>query len=262
MEQVILNLAVNARDAMPNGGTLRIETRNAELDESYVAKHPDAKPGRYVLLAVSDTGVGMSREVQSRLFEPFFTTKPRGQGTGLGLSVVYGAVQQHGGAIDIATEPGLGTTVRIYWPRIESESVDAAMPGEPAASPRGTESVLLVEDDPLVRGFTAEALASHGYEVLVAASAVEALRIASGRSVPPGLLLTDVILPDRNGTQLARDLAIRWPEMPVLYCSGYSDRLMTESGRLAPEIDYLQKPYDAATLVSRVRAAIDSAPRA
>jgi two-component system cell cycle sensor histidine kinase/response regulator CckA len=259
VEQVILNLAVNARDAMPNGGTLRIEARNAELDQGYVDRHPDAKAGRYVLLAVSDTGVGMSREVQSRLFEPFFTTKPRGQGTGLGLSVVYGTVHQHGGTIDVSSEPGLGTTVRIYWPRIEGDSRGAVVAPAQKASPRGTESILLVEDDPLVRDFTAAALASHGYEVLVADDAAEALRLASERSTPPRLLLTDVILPDRNGCQLAKDLAIRWPEMPVLFCSGYSDRLMTQSGRLSPGVDYLQKPYDATTLVSRVRAAIDSA---
>ncbi len=260
VEQVILNLAVNARDAMPNGGTLRIEAANAELDEGYVARHPDAKVGRYVLLSVSDTGVGMSREVQSRLFEPFFTTKPRGQGTGLGLSVVYGTVHQHGGTIDVSSEPGLGTTVRIYWPRIEASSAVAALKRGTPLSPRGTETVLLVEDDPLVRDFSTQALVSHGYVVRAAGSAAEALRLASEQSAAPGLLLTDVILPDRNGYQLARDLTGRWPELPVLFCSGYSDRLLAQAGPRAAELDFLQKPYEADTLVSRVRAAIDAAP--
>jgi PAS domain S-box-containing protein len=261
VEQVVLNLVVNARDAMPDGGRLVLEVREVTLDESD-AVHPDARPGPHVLLAVADTGVGMAPEVKSRLFEPFFTTKPRGQGTGLGLSVVYGTVRQHGGFIHVDSEPGRGTTVSTFWPRI----VEAEPGGTPAAptatrEPGGRESILLVEDDPLVRRYSVEALQAHGYTVLVAASAEEALRTVEGHREPPGLLLTDVILPGRNGRALAEELSRRWPELPVLFCSGYTDRLLDESGRLGPHMGLLAKPYDTAMLLARVRQAIDSAAK-
>ena len=259
VEQVILNLVVNGRDAMPNGGRLLLEVRNATVDEQYAALHPDTKPGRYVLLAVTDTGIGMAQEVHSRLFEPFFTTKPRGRGTGLGLSVVYGTVRQHGGSIRVDSEPGRGTTVSIYWPRIEADvEVPAALPAS-AGRRSGSETILLVEDDPLVRSYTVDALQTHGYEVLVGGSAGEARRLAERRPVAPGLLLTDMILPDGNGRALADELLRRWPAMPVLFCSGYTERLLDDSGRLPPGVDFLPKPYDTATLLDRVRAAIDSA---
>jgi PAS domain S-box-containing protein len=257
VEQVVMNLVINARHAMPNGGRLLIDVKNVELDESYTGRHPTVPSGAYVQLSVSDTGEGMSKAVQERIFEPFFTTKPLGQGTGLGLSVVYGTVQQHGGTIDVYSEPGLGTTFRIYWPRIAilAASKLASKPG--SERPRGTEVILLVEDDTLVREFARRTLTQQGYRVLCAANDQELANLVADMTDAPGLLVTDVILPGKSGPSLARELQARFPELPVLFTSGYSDHLIAERGQLPPGVDYLQKPFDAGTLAQRVRAAID-----
>lgn len=258
VEQAVMNLAINARHAMPKGGRLLFEVKNADLDDGYIAKHPGTLAGAYVLLSVSDTGVGMSKEVRDRAFEPFFTTKPVGQGTGLGLSVVHGTVHQHGGSIDLYSEPGVGTTFRLYWPRVPSSSEGDAPAESSRGTPCGNELVLLVEDEFLVRTFAAKALARLGYRVLPAESAHEALQLMQGAKEAPGLVFTDVILPDLTGPELARQLLASLPqEVPVLYASGYSGKLMTERGHLPAGVEYMQKPYDATTLARRVREVID-----
>ncbi len=255
VEQILLNLSINARDAMPGGGTIFVETSNAEVDED-LSRTSGTPAGRYVQLSVSDTGCGMTPEVRARIFEPFFTTKATGQGTGLGLAMVYGAVKQHQGAISVYSEPGEGTTFRILLPRTDET---AATPSEalPADDPRGTEQILLVEDDESVRRFAALALGRRGYRVAEAGSAEAALaRILEG-SLRPDLLVTDLILPKLNGRELVELLAQHGITLPVLYTSGYSDQLVTSSGILQPGIDLLAKPYDARSLSRRVRAALD-----
>jgi len=262
VEQVIMNLAINARDAMPTGGHLLVEVSEVELDEGYTSRHPTVTPGPYVLLSVTDTGTGMPPEILEQAFEPFFTTKPAGQGTGLGLSVVYGAVHQHGGTLDVYSDVGLGTCVRVYWPRLEEPRVAEPDRGETELRLRGQELVLVVEDDPLVRAFTAKVLLQHGYRVLVADSAAEALRLAHEASPALGLLLTDVILPDKSGPDLAREIAVGCRDLPVLYTSGYSNQLLAQRGRLAAGVAYLPKPYDVTTLLTRIRETIEGGRRA
>jgi len=260
VEQVIMNLAINARQAMPDGGSLVIEVVNVSLDEEAAACRPGARPGAFVELSVSDTGVGMSAAVLQHAFEPFFTTKPVGVGTGLGLSVVQGVVQQQGGLISVYSEPGQGTTFRILWPAVEG--VAEALPAPPAAAPLvgGSETVLLVEDDPLVRSFATRALQRQGFRVIDAASAEEAEAVLAEGAAAVRLLVTDVVLPGKGGRELAADLAARAPGVPVLFCSGYTGRLATLGGRLPEGARFLQKPYDAASLITAVRAALDGAP--
>lgn len=257
VEQVVMNLAINARHAMPEGGRLLIETRNAKLDEGYTVRHPTVPPGPYVLLSVSDTGTGMSKEVQARIFEPFFTTKPVGQGSGLGLSVVYGTVQQHGGTIDVYSELGLGTTFRIYLPAVEVQESASSQLVVASLYPRGNETVLLVEDDVLVRNFAARTLTQQGYRVIDTPDAISAMRAVTELGHPPEILVTDVILPGITGPAFASELLALYPALPVLFTSGYSDRLLAERGQLPVDVDYLQKPFDAGTLARRVRLAID-----
>ncbi len=259
VEQVLMNLAVNARQAMPKGGLLIIETSRTELGKDYASEHHDVKPGAYVQLTVSDTGIGMSPEVQRRAFEPFFTTKPAGQGTGLGLSVVYGAVRQQGGHINVYSEVNVGTTFRIYWPAIEAATASKAPAPAPAAKPAGRGLLLLVEDDALVRAFAQKALRAHGYDVVVAESAEVALDLANAMASAPDVLITDVILPGRHGPALAHELRQRFPKLPVLFCSGYSEQLMGETGNLPAGATLLQKPYDVQTLVTRVQEIAKSA---
>lgn len=253
VEQIIMNLAVNARQAMPKGGLLMIETSNVVLNADYHRSHPEVSPGPYVQLMVSDTGIGMTSEVQQRAFEPFFTTKPVGQGTGLGLSVVYGAIRQQGGHITLYSEPNVGTTFRIYWPATEL-LVDQTMPTPtPVTHPMGHEVILLVEDDSLVRSFSQRALREQGYQVIDTENAEAALELFKTLTPLPALLITDVILPGLHGPALAEVLRQQIPNLPVLFCSGYSEQLMSETGHLAPGASLLQKPYDAHTLVSRVK---------
>jgi PAS domain S-box-containing protein len=258
IEQVILNLAVNARDAMPSGGKLTIETANVESDEGYALTHLGVIPGHYVRLSVSDTGVGMSREVQEKAFDPFFTTKEKGKGTGLGLSTVHGIVTQSGGKIWVYSEPGHGTTFKIYFPSVEGKLDTQDGKNETESFPAGTETVLLVEDEPSVRDLANRLLKLQGYKVLEAANGEEALRLGqenTGENIH--LLLTDVVLPQMGGKELADQLKIFRPGIKVLYTSGYTDYAIVHHGVLNSGTHFLQKPFSLKTLSQKVREALD-----
>ena len=261
MEQVIMNLAVNARDAMPRGGRLVVETGSVHLVEDEVRQRIGLSAGDYVVLSVSDDGSGMTAEVQARLFDPFFTTKAAGKGTGLGLSTVYGIVKQANGEISVYSELGKGSVFRIYLPATSDAA--AATAGEPAASPseRGTGTLLIVEDEPLVRSMATRVLRIAGYTVLTAGDGAEALRVAGERSRPVDLLVTDVVMPQIGGEDLAARLRALWPGLLVLYISGYTERGFASRG-LAPGSAFLQKPFTPAALAHRVRELLDTRPAA
>ena len=257
LEQVILNLVVNARDAMPRGGVVTIETTDVELDGGYADRHVPARPGPYVLLAVSDTGVGMDAATQARLFEPFFTTKPPSEGTGLGLATVYGIVKQSSGYIWAYSEPDHGTTFKIYLPRVGRAPETVAVQDVAMAPLRGSEVILLVEDQDDVRRLTQRMLESAGYVVLAAASGHEALRLAEHHTGPIHLLVTDVVMPGMHGHEVALLLAPTRPEMKALYVSGYPDASIVHQGLLKPGVAFLQKPFGPDVLTRKVREVLD-----
>ena len=257
LEQVIVNLAVNSRDAMPGGGLLTLETANVELDEAYVNSHAGASPGRHVMLAVTDTGIGMDAETRSQIFEPFFTTKERGKGTGLGLSVVYGIVKQSGGSVWVYSEPGRGTTFKVYLPRVDEpvEGLELESAVQPVAG--GTETVLVAEDDPAVREIVADVLTRKGYRVLRAPDGQTALEMARAAAGEIHLLVTDIVMPGMTGRQLAEAFAIARPGVRVLYMSGYTDGAVVRQGVLAEGLPFLQKPFTPNALALKVREVLD-----
>ncbi len=257
LEQVIMNLVVNARDAMPQGGKIVVETANVELDESYASRHMPLKSGPYVMLALSDTGTGISREVQDHIFEPFFTTKAQGKGTGLGLSTVYGIVKQSGGCIWLYSEPGRGTTFKIYLPRADEELVAESVGKTRPLPSKGTETLLLVEDEDVVRFLTREILLRQGYTVLEASRGDEAIRICSRHTGPIQLMVTDVVMPGMSGPQLARALQSIRPDMKVLYVSGYTDDAIVHHGILSSGLAFLQKPFTPEALARKVREVLE-----
>ncbi|MCA1815455.1 MAG: PAS domain S-box protein [Acidobacteria bacterium] len=257
LSQVLMNLAVNARDAMPQGGKLTVETANVRLDESYASRHVATRPGRYVCLAVSDTGCGMYESVRARVFEPFFTTKEVGKGTGLGLSTVYGIVKQSGGNVWVYSEPGRGTTFKIYLPRVDEEGRESAEGASREETPTGTETVLLVEDEAQVRDMTHEMLRMWGYEVIEARLCAEALRLSEEYRGKIDLLLTDVVMPQMSGSELAAHLSTTRPDMRVLYMSGYTDDAIVRHGVLQEGVAFIEKPFTADSLARKVRGVLD-----
>jgi two-component system cell cycle sensor histidine kinase/response regulator CckA len=256
-EQVIMNLAINARDAMVPGGRLTVETANVELDEEYCRTHPEATPGGYVMLAVSDTGVGMNEGTRAHIFEPFFTTKAPGLGTGLGLATVYGIVRQSNGSISVYSEPGRGTTFKIYLPRVIAPVEQKSLATSGAASTRGDEAILVVEDEVSLRTLIARVLGNLGYRVLIAGTGAQALQVANEADCRLDLLLTDVVLPGgMQGTDLARDLLTSMPDLPVLYMSGYARDAIVHAGRLDQGVNFLEKPFTQDALATMVRAVL------
>jgi two-component system cell cycle sensor histidine kinase/response regulator CckA len=260
MEQIIMNLAVNARDAMPTGGRLIIETSNAELDQTYNSTHPIVKPGGYVLLAVSDTGTGMDAHTQAHIFEPFFTTKEPGKGTGLGLATVYGVVKQSGGFIWVYSEVGKGTSFKIYLPRVDQPEDKGIVALPFAEAPRGEGKILLAEDEQDVREVAREFLESGGYAVIEASNGAEALRLAAEHKATIDLLVTDMVMPGMSGKELARRLQHQRSGVGVIYMSGYSDQTAGETTQVDAEMRLLTKPFSRGSILRAVREAL-SVPR-
>jgi two-component system cell cycle sensor histidine kinase/response regulator CckA len=259
LEQIIMNLAVNARDAMTPGGKLTIETSNVEVDEEYAALHADARSGAHVMLTVTDTGCGMDAKTLDRIFEPFFTTKEFGKGTGLGLSTVYGIVKQSGGSVWVCSEVGVGTTFKIYLPRV-STILEAASPGDRLETVEGgSQTILVVEDEAALLQVTRESLETVGYVILAAQSPAEAIRISESHPGPIDLMVTDVIMPGMNGAELATHLSVSRPEMKVLYVSGYIDDTIVRHGVLEPGLTFLQKPFSPKALARKVSEVLATA---
>jgi len=257
IEQVIMNLALNARDAMPDGGRLVIETSKAEIDDEYIQRRPTVPPGHYTMLSVADTGSGIPLEVQAHIFEPFFTTKEKGKGTGLGLATVYGIVKQSGGHVWVYSEPGMGTAFRIYLPATEAQAETADRTAFSSPRSQGSETILVVDDHADLRDLAGLILKQSGYEVLMADGPAAALDIARSHSDPIDLLLTDVILPGMNGRLLAQQLLVLRPSAKVLFASGYTENVIAHHGELEPGTNFLQKPFSLDTLTRKVREVLD-----
>ena len=260
IEQVIMNLAVNAKDAMPSGGKLTIETANVELGEFYASSHVDVIPGHYVMLSVSDTGVGMTPEVRERIFEPFFTTKEKGKGTGLGLSTTYGIVKQTGGHIWVYSEQGKGTTFKIYLPRVDEPLEEMREEVLRQELPHGNETILVVEDEEEVRKLTAKILERQGYRILETSNGDDALLACERRKDPIHLMLADIVMPGMSGSELAKLLKPLYPEIKILYMSGYTDDAIVHHGVLEKGVNYIQKPFTTEGLASKVREVLDKEP--
>jgi two-component system, cell cycle sensor histidine kinase and response regulator CckA len=258
IEQVILNLVINARDAMPDGGQLTLETSNAVLDQAYADEHASVRPGAYVMLAVSDTGTGMDAQTLARVFEPFFTTKEMGKGTGLGLSTVYGIVKQSDGYIWVYSEPGRGSTFKVYFPRVDQPAENAVKEKRTQAAARGTESILLVEDDKMLRDLAQSVLHDYGYSVLAPERVDEVESLCQKHPDTIHLLLTDVVMPGISGHELARRVTALRPGTKVLYMSGYTDNAIVHRGLLDPGISFLPKPFTPGALASKVREVLDN----
>src|SRR5437660_2828347 len=260
IEQVLMNLVVNAKDAISNGGKISIQTANVHLDDSYRREHKYINPGPYVMISVTDTGLGMDKETQSRIFEPFFTTKEKGKGTGLGLSTVYGIVKQSGGYVFAQSEVGQGTTFRIYLPQVEG-AADTIGPAKTASTETGgSETVLLVEDEESVRQLVRETLESKGYTVMEAENGEEGLKIAESHNGPIHMMITDVVMPGISGRELAKRLMQVRPETKVLYLSGYTEDAIVHQGVLETGTAFLQKPFTLQTLSRKVREVLRGDP--
>jgi CheY-like chemotaxis protein len=258
MEQVIMNLVINARDAMPRGGKLIVETSNIELDDAYAEQHPGTQPGHYVQIAVSDTGSGMDAATLAHIFEPFFTTKGPDKGTGLGLSVVHGIVKQSGGRIDVYSEVGLGTTFKIYVPRSEDDEAPLSRMISSMPKRRGTETVLLVEDEAGVRSLARLILQRQGYTVLDAKNGEEAILLSQNFPGTIHIMVTDTVMPKMSGWQLSQRLSPTRPKMKVLFLSGYTDDAVVHHGIIDPDTPFLQKPFTSEALANKVRDLLDS----
>jgi len=253
IEQILMNMTINAQDAMPNGGDLIIETTNVTLDILYSDEYHQIEPGEYVLLTISDTGTGIDRETIENIFDPFYTTKPHGMGTGLGLSTVYGIVRQHRGHIHVYSEPGKGSTFKIYFPREKEEVTNACTDSKPDEIVSGDETILLVEDETMVREMTARVLQSIGYSIIEASSAEEALEKAGTYNGTLHLLLTDIIMQDMNGIDLYQRISSKRPGLKVLFMSGYNPDLLDSLDLLVSTDNYIQKPFSIKTLSTMIR---------
>jgi two-component system cell cycle sensor histidine kinase/response regulator CckA len=259
IEQVLLNLSINAQDAMPEGGTLSIEAKDINLDESYTSRHPEIISGPYVMLSVSDTGIGMDEETRAHIFEPFFTTKELGRGTGLGLSTVYGIVKQHGGSISVYSEKGQGSIFKVYIPKVveQGAAIEKRQP-LPEELACGIETILVVEDNDMVRKLTCDMLTNLGYQVLVAENPDRCIELVKERKCPFHLLLTDVVMPKMNGVDLFDTLHLMLPNLKVLFMSGYASDVIGRHGVLDEKINFIQKPFSLHALSQKVRHALDS----
>ncbi len=257
VEQIIMNLAVNARDAMPRGGRLLIETHNTVLDDHYCEHHLEVKPGQYVLIMISDTGVGMDKTTRDHLFEPFFTTKEKSKGTGLGLPMVYGIVKQSEGHIQVYSELDLGTTFKIYFPRVSGDPRETVSKRSEPAIYRSHETILIIEDDANVRRFVIRALVKFGFSVLEAHDFESALRIVKEQKTPIHLILSDVIMPKMNGPDIVKELKKYYPQARVLYMSGYNDDIISHQGILNPNVHFIQKPFVLENLIEKIRNVLD-----